>query len=39
MNVPHFQSALIASTVFTEFPVTLLLNVILSEAKNLKIVF
>ena len=33
MNVPHFQPGLIASTVFTEFAVTLLVNVILSEAK------
>ena len=33
MNVPHFQSGLIASTVFTEFPVTLLVNVILSASE------
>ena len=32
MNDPHFQSGLIASTVFTEFPVTLLVNVILSPS-------
>ena len=32
MNNPHFQSGLMASTVFTEFPVTLLVNVILSPS-------
>ena len=38
MNGPHLQSGLIASIVFPEFPVTVLVNVILSEAQNLKIV-
>ena len=33
MNKPHFQSSFMVSTVFTEFAVTLLVNVILSEAK------
>jgi len=39
MNVPHFQSALLGSSVFTDFSATAFLDVILSEAKNLKIVF
>jgi hypothetical protein len=34
MNVLHFQSGLIASAVFTEFPVILLVDVILSEGEE-----
>jgi hypothetical protein len=36
MNGPHFQTGLIASTVFTEFPVILLVNVILIPHKREK---